>query len=78
MHHSEFRADYLPSAMPTPSGHIDLLGIAPLDGTHQDLYLPADYHKEGTGSLRLTHAQARHVVRILTHALSATEERPHP
>lgn len=65
----EFDPQYLPSVTTTPAGHIDLMGIAPLEGTDLDLYLPVDYHREGSGALRLTHVQARHVVLILTNAL---------
>ena len=66
----EFSPYYLPAAVATPAGHVDLMGIAPLEGP--DLFQPVDYHHPEAGSLRLTRAQARHVILVLTHALDRT------
>ena len=74
MRHSDFDPAYLPSAVPTPAGHIDLMGVAELDST--DLMYPVDYHHPEASTLRFTQEQARHTIRVLTHALACIEGPP--
>lgn len=70
MHHSETDPDYLPATAPT-DGYIDVLGVAPADGT--GFCRPLDYHHPEAQILRLTREQARHLIHALTFSLDRSE-----
>lgn len=56
-----------------PDSHVDILGVAELDGT--DLVFPVDYHHPDALTLRMTRAQARHLWHALGRTLDMTGDK---
>lgn len=67
MHYSEFDHTYLLATSPAGDGGVDILDVAPVDGT--GFCRPVDYHSPEALTLRMTREQAHHLYRSLGHTL---------